>query len=170
MIKSLFNLSLTGTDSSTSSTATSISGDQDSKSSPGRASSAAAATNATSVRDVNLATDKSSAERKFDVTAGDAEQNDEEDEEAIKEAVQAYAEEERLAPFRTKQLLKKALKPAPPDEPDPSVSILCNEDVRNLFMLMRPSFLSRNVVAPHAHHALRICGGKKSDYGRQREV
>lgn len=169
MIKSFFNLSLTGMDSSTSSTTSSISEDQDSKSSLGGAASSVGLSTS-SAKDVNLATQKSAAEEKVDETAGDAEQNDEEDEEAIKEAVQTYAEEERLAPFRAKQLLKKALKPAPPDEPDPSVSILCNEDVRNPLMLMRPSFVSRNVVAPRAHHALKICGGKKSDYGRRREV
>jgi hypothetical protein len=44
------------------------------------------------------------------------------DEEAIKEAVDSYADMERLAPFRTKQLLKKALKDAPPNEPAPDVS------------------------------------------------
>lgn len=55
----------------------------------------------------------------------DAEGEDDEiDEESMREAVQSYADEERLAPFRTKQILKKVLKPLPPNEPDPSVSRL----------------------------------------------
>ncbi|KAK9897109.1 hypothetical protein P389DRAFT_53299 [Cystobasidium minutum MCA 4210] len=131
MIKSFFGLSLSDTSaSSTSSSSTSSVLATDSL--PEADASPKSASVKTPVTNADLP-----------ATPVAVENNPEEaeiDEETIKEAVQSYADEERLAPFRTKQILKKVLKPMPPNEPapdeccgsacDPCVKDLWREEVR----------------------------------------
>lgn len=91
---------------------------------------------------------------------------DEIDEEAIKEAVREYGEMERLAPLRTKQILKKALKPAPPAAPDPSVSSSPFSSyfphiIQSMGLVDYFFSIIRNAAVLLVFHALKTCGGKK---------
>lgn len=124
MIKSLLGLSIRDTSSATSSSsASSTDGDCIDH----QAASSSLSSNVdSSVKNDNLgkATEIPATAATTSVSEVNKEEDVTLDEEAIKEAVKDYGEQERLAPFRTKQILKKALKPNPPDEPDPSVSAL----------------------------------------------
>lgn len=140
MIKSFFGLSISDTTSSsstaTSSSTTSENGkvkEDESKSNSSSIIQADESSVTTSKKPLSTATGSQLVTTKISEPAimesntgiSDAEGEDDEiDEESMREAVQSYADEERLAPFRTKQILKKVLKPLPPNEPDPSVSRL----------------------------------------------
>lgn len=139
MIKSFFGLSISDTTSSsstaTSSSTTSENGEvkDENKSNSSSIIQADESSDITSKKPLSAATGSQLVTTKIseplviqsDPSTIDAEGEDDEiDEESMKEAVQSYADEERLAPFRTKQILKKVLKPLPPNEPDPSVSRL----------------------------------------------
>lgn len=121
MIKSLFGLSISGTSSTTTSDS-----ESGSITSSDTASSAFSISETTKPKKTNASAAIALTllnEDEKEVQELETKEEEVVDEDAIKEAVQSYGEQERLAPFRTKQILKKALKSTPPSEPTPDVSL-----------------------------------------------